>query len=68
MRLNARSDSLVQLVAEASFDRLKDFDWFRYVRRCVGSTGFGRCLGLRGPNAEARPREGDGKKVFQGSA
>ena len=40
--LKPGSESHVQLVAEASFDKLKDFHSLRYIRGCSGFAGFPR--------------------------
>ena len=41
-KLNRGSTSHVQVVAEANFDKLRDFDSLRYVRGCSGFAGFAR--------------------------
>lgn len=41
-KLNRGAGSHIQLVAEANFDRLREFASLRYVRGCSGFAGFGR--------------------------
>lgn len=42
VRLKPGSQAHVQLVAEANFDKLKDFASLRYIRGCAGFAGFPR--------------------------
>ena len=41
-QLTSSHDSHVQLLAEANFDKLRDFESLRYVRGCAGFAGFPR--------------------------
>ncbi len=41
-KMNPSAKSHVQLVAEANFDKLRDFHSLRYVRGCAGFAGFAR--------------------------